>query len=64
MRLRLLSIAGRLATIGRRTWLHLDRPAPRTALALDVLRRLEALAPPADRDGQRAVDPRVLGRLS
>jgi hypothetical protein len=46
LRLRLLSIAGRLATTGRRTWLHLARPAPFTGLALDGLRRLDALAAP------------------
>ena len=46
LRLRLLSIAGRLATTGRRTWLHLARPAPFTGLALDGLRRLDALAVP------------------
>ncbi len=45
-RLRLLSIAGRLATTGRRTWLHLPQAAPFTALALDGLRRLDALAAP------------------
>ncbi|SHN88903.1 hypothetical protein SAMN05660350_04894 [Geodermatophilus obscurus] len=44
--LRLLSIAGRLATTGRRTWLHLARPAPFTGLALDGLRRLDALTAP------------------
>jgi hypothetical protein len=46
LRLRLLSIAGRLAATGRRTWLHLARPAPFTGLALDGLRRLDALAAP------------------
>jgi hypothetical protein len=46
LRLRLLSIAGRLATTGRRTWLHLARPAPFTGLTLDGLRRLDALAAP------------------
>jgi hypothetical protein len=46
LRLRLLSIAGHLATTGRRTWLHLARPAPFTGLVLDGLRRLDALAVP------------------
>jgi hypothetical protein len=46
LRLRLLSIAGRLATTGRRNWLHLARPAPFTELVLDGLRRLDALAVP------------------
>jgi hypothetical protein len=46
LRLRLLSIAGRLAATGRRTWLHLARPAPFTGLALNGLRRLDALAAP------------------
>jgi hypothetical protein len=46
LRLRLLSIAGRLAATGRRTWLHLARPAPFTGLVLDGLRRLDALATP------------------
>ena len=45
-RLRLLSIAGRLATTGRRAWLHLARPAPFTGLALDGRRRLDARAAP------------------
>jgi hypothetical protein len=44
LRLRLLSIAGRLATSGRRTWLHLAQAIPFTGLALDGLRRLDALA--------------------
>jgi hypothetical protein len=46
LRLRLLSIAGRLAATGRCTWLHLAQPAPFTGLALDGLRRLDALAVP------------------
>jgi hypothetical protein len=46
LRLRLLSIAGRLAATGRRTVLHLARPAPFTGLVLDGLRRLDALAAP------------------
>jgi len=46
LRLRLLSIAGRLAVTGRRTWLHLARPAPFSHVALDGLRRLDALAVP------------------
>src|SRR4051794_3679403 len=46
LRLRLLSIAGRLATTGRRTWLHLAQPAPFTGLVLDGLHRLDALAAP------------------
>ncbi len=44
-RLRLLSIAGRLAANARRRHLHLAASAPFTALALDGLRRLDALAP-------------------
>ena len=43
---RLLSIAGRLAVNGRRRWLHLAASAPFTDLALDALRRLDALAAP------------------
>ncbi len=46
LRLRLLSIAGRLAATGRRTWLHLAQPAPFTGVVLDALRRLDALAAP------------------
>jgi hypothetical protein len=46
LRLRLLSIAGRLAATGRRIWLHLAQPAPFTGLVLDGLRRLDALAAP------------------
>jgi Transposase DDE domain group 1 len=46
LRLRLLSIAGRLAVTGRRRWLHLAASAPFTDLALDALRRLDALATP------------------
>jgi hypothetical protein len=46
LRLRLLSIAGRLAVTGRRAWLHLAQPAPFTGLALDGLRRLDGLAAP------------------
>jgi hypothetical protein len=46
LRLRLLSIAGRLAATGRRTWLHLAQPAPFTGLVLDGLRRLDVLAAP------------------
>ncbi len=46
LRLRLLTIPGRLATTGRRAWLHLAQPAPFTGLALDGLRRLDALAAP------------------
>jgi Transposase DDE domain group 1 len=46
LRLRLLSIAGRLAVTGRRCWLHLAATAPFTDLALDGLRRLDALAAP------------------
>jgi hypothetical protein len=45
LRLRLLSIAGRLAVTGRRRWLHLAQPAPFTSVALAALRRLDALAP-------------------
>jgi Transposase DDE domain group 1 len=46
LRLRLLSIAGRLAATGRRRLLHLAASAPFTALALDALRRLDARAAP------------------
>jgi hypothetical protein len=46
LRLRLLSIAGRLAATGRRRLLHLAASAPCTALALDGLRRLDAWAAP------------------
>jgi hypothetical protein len=46
LRLRLLSIAGRLAVSGRRRWLHLAATAPFTDLALDALHRLDALAAP------------------
>jgi Transposase DDE domain group 1 len=46
LRLRLLSIAGRLAASGRRRWLHLPATAPCTNLALDALHRLDALAAP------------------
>jgi hypothetical protein len=46
LRLRLFSIAGRLATTGRRAWLHLAQPALFTGLALAGLRRLDALAAP------------------
>jgi hypothetical protein len=46
LRLRLLSIAGRLAVTGCRCWLHLAATAPWIDLALIGLRRLEALAVP------------------
>jgi hypothetical protein len=46
LRLRLLSIAGRLAASGRRRWLHLAATAPFTNLALDAVHRLDALAAP------------------
>jgi hypothetical protein len=46
LRLRLLSIAGRLAATGRRRWLHLAASAPFTALALQALHRLDLLAAP------------------
>ncbi len=46
LRLRLLSIAGRLAATGRRRLPHLAASAPCTALALDGLRRLDAPAAP------------------
>jgi hypothetical protein len=46
LRLRLLSIAGRLAVTGRRRLLHLAASAPFTDLALDALHRLDALAAP------------------
>jgi hypothetical protein len=46
LRLRLLSIAGRLAANGRRRLLHLATNAPLTDLALDALHRLDARAAP------------------
>ncbi len=46
LRLRLFSIAGRLAVTGRRRWLHRAASAPFTDLALDALRQLDALAAP------------------
>jgi hypothetical protein len=46
LRLRLLSIAGRLAVTGRRRLLHLAATAPFTDLALDALQRLDALTAP------------------
>jgi Transposase DDE domain group 1 len=46
LRLRLLSIAGRLAVSGRRRVLHLAATAPWIDLALTGLRRLDALAAP------------------
>src|SRR3954447_20082138 len=46
LRLRLLSIAGRLAATGRRTWPHLALPPPFTGLAPAAVRRLDALAAP------------------
>jgi hypothetical protein len=46
LRLRMLSIAGRLAVTGRRRLLHLAATAPFTDLALDALDRLDALAAP------------------
>ena len=46
LRLRLLSIAGRLAATGRRRWLHLAAAAPFLDVLLDALSRLDALAAP------------------
>ena len=46
LRLRLLSIAGRIAVTGRRTRLHLSAPAPFTDLLLAGLHRLDALTAP------------------
>ena len=46
LRLRLLSIAGRLAVTGRRRWLHRAAAAPFLDVVLDALRRLDALAAP------------------
>jgi hypothetical protein len=43
LRLRLLSIAGHLATTARRPHLHLAAHAPWTQLALDALTNLRAL---------------------
>src|SRR5918912_1591769 len=42
LRLRLLSIPGRLAAAGRRRWLHLAATAQFTDLALDALGRMDA----------------------
>jgi len=46
LRLRLFSIAGRLARTGRRTMLHLSRHAPWVDLATDALTALRALPAP------------------
>jgi hypothetical protein len=46
LRLRLFSIAGRLAVTARRRLLHLAATAPFTDLLLDALHRLDALAAP------------------
>jgi hypothetical protein len=46
LRLRLLSIAGRLAVTGRRRLLHLAASAPFTDLALHAFHRLDTLAAP------------------
>jgi hypothetical protein len=46
LRLRLLSIAGRLAVTGRRRLLHLAATAPFTGLLLHALHRLDQLAAP------------------
>ncbi len=46
LRLRLLSVAGRLAVTGRRRWLHLAAAAPFLDVLLDALCRLDALAAP------------------
>ncbi len=46
LRLRLLAIAGRLATTGRRRLLHLAATAPFTELTLNALRRLDVRAAP------------------
>jgi Transposase DDE domain group 1 len=46
LRLRLLGIAGRLATGGRRTVLHLSTHAPWAGLLLEAVTRLRALAAP------------------
>jgi hypothetical protein len=46
LRLRLLSIAGRLAVTGRRRLLHLAASAPFAGLLLTALDRLDALAAP------------------
>ena len=46
LRLRLLSVAGRLAVTGRRRWLHLAAAAPFLDMLLDALCRLDALAAP------------------
>ncbi len=46
LRLRLFSIAGRLAVTGRRRWLHPAATAPFTDLALQALGRLDAPAAP------------------
>ena len=46
LRLRLFSIAGRIATSGRRTVLHLSRHAPWAGLLTAALNRLRVLAAP------------------
>jgi hypothetical protein len=46
LRLRLFSVAGRLARSGRRTVLHLAEHAPWAALVIDALTTLRALAEP------------------
>ena len=46
LRLRLLSIAGRLARTGRRVLLHLSAHAPWTDLALTALTRLRTKPAP------------------
>jgi hypothetical protein len=46
LRLRLFSIAGRIATSGRRTVLHLSRHAPWAGLLAAALTRLRVLAAP------------------
>ncbi len=47
LRLRLFSIAGRLARSSRRTVLHLSSTSRWTALLLEMISRLRALPPPA-----------------
>jgi hypothetical protein len=46
LRLRLLSVAGRLTVTGRRRWLHSAAAAPFLDVLLAALRRLESLVAP------------------
>jgi hypothetical protein len=57
LRLRLLSLAGRLAAAGLRTLLHVAQAAPFTGLALEGLHRLDARAAPAERVDTVSTNP-------